>query len=74
MIGAGVIALLDLSQTGDPFAQVGPLLVGFLAAAIVGFAAIHWLLSFLRRRQLYGFALYCALVSLGSLLLYALRQ
>lgn len=73
MLGAGGIALLDLGQTGDLAAQIGPLVVGFIAAAIVGFFAIHWLLSFLRKQRLYGFALYCALISLGSFLAYVLR-
>ena len=73
MLGAGGIALLDLGQAGDVGAQLGPLVVGFIAAAIVGFFAIHWLLSFLRQRRLYGFALYCALISVGSLLIYVLR-
>lgn len=73
MIGAGFIALLDLSQTANVAAQIGPLLIGFIAAAIVGFIAIHWLLAFLRTRRLFGFALYCALLSLGSMLIYALR-
>ena len=73
MLGAGVLALLDLSQAVNLAAQVGPLVVGFISAAIVGFIAIHWLLSYLRQRRLYPFAIYCALISLGSFLIYALR-
>ncbi|TFH35685.1 MAG: undecaprenyl-diphosphatase UppP [Anaerolineales bacterium] len=73
MLGAGVIALRDLGQAGDVTAQLAPLAVGFLAAAIVGFFAIHWFLSFLRQQRLYGFAVYCAMVSLGSFLVYGLR-
>jgi undecaprenyl-diphosphatase len=72
MLGAGLVALLDLGQAANAAAQTGPLLVGFVTAALVGFAAIHWLLTFLRTRRLYGFAIYCALLSLGSLLIYAL--
>jgi undecaprenyl-diphosphatase len=73
MLGAGVIALLDLRQAGNASAQIAPLIVGFIAATLVGFVAIHWLLAFLRQSRLYGFAFYCALISLGSLLLYATR-
>ncbi len=73
MIGAGLIALLDLAGAANSTAQIAPLLVGFLAAALVGFAAIHWLLSFLRTRKLYVFAVYCAILGFGGLLLYALR-
>ena len=69
MFGAGVIALLDLSDAVNASAQVGPLLVGFLAAIVVGYAAIRWLLGFLARRSLTIFAVYCFMVgSLGILL------
>lgn len=73
MLGAGVIALLDLRQATDAATQLGPLVVGFLAAAVIGFIAIHWLLTFLRQRRLYIFAIYCAMASLGSFLIYVLR-
>jgi undecaprenyl-diphosphatase len=73
MLGAGIIALLDLAQTIDAAAQIVPLLVGFCAAAIVGFLAIHWLLAFLRQRRLYPFVVYCALLSCGSILIHVLR-
>jgi undecaprenyl-diphosphatase len=73
MVGAGFIAILDLGKAPNAAAQIGPLLVGFSAAAVVGFIAIHWLLAFLRTRRLYGFAFYCVLLSLGSIIIYALR-
>lgn len=73
MLGAGVIALLDLRQATDAATQLGPLVVGFLTAAVIGFIAIHWLLTFLRQRRLYIFAIYCAMASLGSFLIYVLR-
>jgi undecaprenyl-diphosphatase len=73
MLGAGFIALLDLGQTENAAAQIGPLLIGFIGAAIVGFIAIHWFLAFLRTRRLFGFALYCALLSMGSILNYVLQ-
>jgi undecaprenyl-diphosphatase len=73
MLGAGMIALLDLREAVDATAQLLPLLAGFLAAALIGFLSIHWLLGYLRRGRLYPFAIYCALVSLGSFLVYASR-
>jgi undecaprenyl-diphosphatase len=73
MLGAGIIALLDLARAINATAQIVPLLVGFCAAAIVGFLAIHWLLAFLRQRRLYPFVVYCALLSLGSFLIHVLR-
>ena len=73
MIGAGLIALLDLAALDSAPQQALPLLAGFLAAALVGWASIHWLLGYLRRRRLYLFSLYCAIVGGGGLLLYVLR-
>jgi undecaprenyl-diphosphatase len=72
MIGAGLIALLDLRGAANASAQVAPLIAGFLAAAVVGFASIHFLLGYLRKHPLTVFALYCLLLGLGGLLRYAL--
>jgi undecaprenyl-diphosphatase len=43
--------------------------VGFIAAAIVGWLAIRWLLNYLNGHSLYVFAIYCAIVGLFALLL-----
>jgi undecaprenyl-diphosphatase len=55
--------------------MIAPLIAGFLAAAVVGFGCIWFLLQLLQRRRLYGFAVYCAafgVLSLGRSLLVAL--
>jgi undecaprenyl-diphosphatase len=71
--GAGGWQLLKLltSEAGavSPFA----LLIGFLAAAVVGFVAIHALLLFVRRRPLYLFSIYCLLLGAVSLVTYVVR-
>jgi undecaprenyl-diphosphatase len=64
MLGAGLIALMDLLQTGRGSASALPLLVGFLAAGAVGYIAIRWLISYLSRRPLTIFSVYC--LSLGA--------
>ncbi len=64
MLGAGVLAfkdLADLPAAGDFFV---PLLAGFFAALISGYIAIRWLISFLSKHSLYGFALYCTVLGL----------
>jgi hypothetical protein len=50
------------------------LAAGFLAAGLVGFLAIRWLLRFLARRSLWVFAAYCALAGLAGLTLNATRS
>lgn len=58
LLGAGVLALRDLFALPD-FAQfLPPLLVGTAAAAVVGFACIHWLLGYLARRSMDVFVWY----------------
>ncbi len=43
------------------------LIVGFISAAIVGWLAVKWLLTYLNKNSLYSFAVYCA--SLGVIIL-----
>jgi undecaprenyl-diphosphatase len=44
-----------------------PLAAGFLAAAVVGYLAIHWMLGFVARRPLTVFSAYCLLAGLAGL-------
>ncbi|MBI5879495.1 MAG: undecaprenyl-diphosphatase UppP [Chloroflexi bacterium] len=58
LVGASVLAMRELLKARD-FAQYLPAMTaGFIAAAIVGFASIHWLLAFLSRRSMNAFAVY----------------
>jgi undecaprenyl-diphosphatase len=72
MLGAGLVALRDLVMTPGLDSQIGPTLAGGLAALVVGMLSIHWLLRYLARRSLRVFAIYCAVVGTGGMLLYAL--
>jgi len=75
LLGAGVVALKDLFEVpGLLTSLAGPLVVGFLAAAISGYLSIRWLLSYLKRRSLNVFIVYrfifggfCLLVGLFRL-------
>jgi len=73
MLGAGMIATLDLIRSPSSTQQIGPILVGFASAAIVGYLAIRWLLGFLARRSLTPFAVYCAVVGLAGIALFLVR-
>ncbi|MFC1878625.1 undecaprenyl-diphosphatase UppP [Chloroflexota bacterium] len=69
MLAAGLLAGLDLAVTPH-LAQLLPTFIpGFLAAAVVGYLSIRWLLAYLTRRPLYGFAVYCAGLGLLTLVL-----
>ncbi len=71
--GAGAYQLLKLWLSGDISGQLDVLLLGFLAAAVVGYLSIHTLLLFVRKRSLFPFAVYCALLGGTSLVVYVLR-
>jgi undecaprenyl-diphosphatase len=73
IFGAGLFKLLDLFSAPDPLAQLPPLAVGFLAAAISGYVCIWGLLRYLQRGKLYPFSIYCALAGLVCLVVAAVR-
>ena len=64
MLAAGGYEMLDVIQMPN-FSEFLPLLaVGFVAAAIVGWMAIKWLIDYLGNHSLYVFAAYCAIVGI----------
>ena len=73
MLGAGVIAILDLLKAGSLAADLPALAVGFVAAAVSGYLCIRWLLGYLQRRSLIVFAVYCALFGLFCLAVALIR-
>jgi undecaprenyl-diphosphatase len=72
-LGAGILSLLELAQVGFLSSEWPLLICGFLASAVSGYLAIGWLLTYLKRRPLTIFAIYCASVGMGGLILGFLR-
>ena len=68
MLAAGLGATLDLLEIPNLSSILPVFIPGFIAAAVVGYLAIGWLLSFLARYSLYYFAVYCTIVGLIVLL------
>ncbi len=64
MLAAGGYQSLDLFKMPGLTVFLPSLAVGFFTAAIIGWLAIKWLLSYLNRHSLYVFAAYCALVGI----------
>jgi undecaprenyl-diphosphatase len=73
LLGAGVLAIVDLVEAGALAADLPALVVGFLAAAFSGYLCIRWLLGYLQRRSLTVFAVYCVLFSLFNLVVALVR-
>jgi undecaprenyl-diphosphatase len=67
ILGAGAKALLDLRHAAGPSVPPATLAIGFFSAAVVGFFAIRFLLSFFAKHSLRPFAIYLGL--LGTALL-----
>ena len=73
MLGAGVMSINDLVNLPDLSSFLPLLLVGFVAAGIVGFLSIHWLLQFLNKNKLSYFSIYCVVLSIITLVVYYFR-
>jgi undecaprenyl-diphosphatase len=74
MLGANIIAVKDLLEIPHFTAYLPSLGLGFVAAAVVGYLCIHWLLSYLARQSLkvfawyrIGFGAFCLLAALLSM-------
>jgi undecaprenyl-diphosphatase len=66
MLAAGAYETFDLLRSEHVAGSlVLPIVIGIITAALVGYLAIRWLLSYLARRPLYVFAIYCAIFLLG---------
>ena len=68
IIGAALLDILSLSSepAGDHIA-IGSLVVGFLAAYVSGYLACTWMISLVKKGNLYWFAIYCALAGIISI-------
>jgi undecaprenyl-diphosphatase len=73
MAAAGLLEVKDLLEVPQLYTFLPIVLVGFVTAAMVGYFSIHWLLSFLGKRTLTSFAVYCALLGAFSLVILYVR-
>lgn len=74
MLGAGLVSLKDLASVPNLSSFLPVLAVGFIAAAIVGYLSIHWLLSFIKRQKFWVFAVYCVIFACLVLTVGAIRS
>jgi undecaprenyl-diphosphatase len=69
LVAAGLYESLHVAIGPDTQNFLPYLFIGFLSAAVVGWFAIKWLIDYLSKRSLYGFAIYCAVVGISLLLI-----
>ncbi len=63
MLAAGGYESLSVFQLHLLHTILVPLAVGFVAAAILGWWSIRWLINYVSRHSLYPFSLYCMIVA-----------
>ncbi|RME41645.1 MAG: undecaprenyl-diphosphatase UppP [Caldilineae bacterium] len=73
IFGAGMLKLKDAIAVGVSGDEVTLLVLGFGAAAVSGYACIHFLLRYVRRRSLYLFTAYCWAFGLFGLVVALVR-
>ena len=74
LIAAGTLAAFDLLALPNTVSLLPTYIPGFMAAAIVGYLAIRWLIKYLARHSLYVFAFYCTLLSLITIIFVLIRN
>jgi undecaprenyl-diphosphatase len=67
--GAALYKGLEVARDGLPAGTVGPFLAGMVAAAVSGFAAIWFLLAYLRRHDFTIFVVYRFAIGFGMIIL-----
>ncbi|HVN55583.1 MAG TPA: undecaprenyl-diphosphatase UppP [Anaerolineaceae bacterium] len=63
MLAAGAYETLSVIRLHILSSILSPLAVGFVAAAVVGWLSIRWLIQYVSRHTLYVFSAYCAIVA-----------
>lgn len=70
IFGAGLLQMVDMISEGGWQSEIGTLAIVFITSAVVGYACITFLIAWLRKRNLYPFAIYCGLFGLLFLIFY----
>jgi len=72
ILGAGVVKLKDMLETGLPSSELLMIIVGAIAAALSGYWAIKVMLQLVKKGRLEYFAYYCWAVGLAGLVWFVL--
>ncbi len=67
IIGANLLDLMGGEMTSNESIGVVPLIIGFLAAFIAGWAACTWMINIVKKGKLVYFAIYCAVIGLVAI-------
>ena len=69
IIGAAFLDIISMASGSTEVKQESlPLVIGFVAAYLSGYMACRWMISIVRKGNLYWFAIYCAIVGVLSII------
>jgi len=68
MTAAGILSIYRLFDIPNIMQFLPLLATGFVTSMVVGYLSIHWLLSFIKKRSLNLFAIYCLVVGIFTLI------
>ncbi len=68
ILGASLFATVDFLKAPGADVHVSVVLAGFIAATLVGYLSIRWLLGYLSKQSLTPFAIYCVGLSAVTLI------
>ncbi len=69
MIATGLLEVKDFIEMPELSSYLPALIAGVVAAGIVGYLAIRWLLGYLGKHSLYAFSIYCLVAALIVLII-----
>ncbi|GAB4468891.1 MAG: undecaprenyl-diphosphate phosphatase [Anaerolineales bacterium] len=64
LAGAGVLSLIDFIRLPNPTQYLPVIIPGCLAAFVVGYLSIYWLIRYLQNHSLYLFSTYCLILGI----------
>lgn len=67
ILGANMLDIMSGEMTSNETIGIFPLIVGFLAAFIAGWAACTWMINIVKKGKLIYFAIYCLIIGLVAI-------
>lgn len=73
IIGANLLDILKYDASGENTIGVLPLVAGFVSAFVFGLLACKWMISIVKKGNLFWFALYCLLIGIIAIVIGSVR-
>jgi len=73
MLAAGLLSVVALVYEPFFLEFLPVLLLGFVIAGVIGYLSIRWLLGYVKNNSLYGFAIYCMVISVVTIVVFFIR-